>query len=633
MALKTIGGMSQLYYHVIPGNLEMIVTSPTRDGIFKNLSQIHFNKFTEFIADILVKVEGHKLVDITDGQGDEKQDILTINPEGRRCLTQCKHTISYTDHYNGDDLDLMMAACLRKDCMEAIFVTNSDLTPQGKKYVTDGEYNRGISSEEDFRKISYWNGLKIWDRIKNNQDIINKWFGNLGQVHGLRNFKFDLTIQKMPFKAEDTNNAAEVFEDIFRLLKLMPWVKEVEENFLHQVNISDKYEITLKKGFQVTSELDINFMSPSTDLEFINKALSALTIEVKVKSDQPFSPGSLRDEIVKRIFNEVLKDKLENDEWWQILTSQAKSFIYLHDIGEPREIDLASAEAFVKTNNTSTISEIKYATELGQKFKVVASEDDYIFLHKTTLIQTTILFEQKINPVHQYNNQIVQYGQLDKIKDFDFFSIKGIDSSMMMRLRRLLHYEWFVFQMNEDTLIWAQDPNTEPAQIDTVNTKILAVGLTKQQVRKEDVPIILRNIRNDLAPATWMYTSEINSLTTPILLDRRIFMLSKDIRSKKLILQKQMKLLELKYNYEHEFGFVNLNEGIYSINSNELKGMLFDIFTFRGVRMLDIGFNNNKVSVWVRFKEGNLESSESLAQHYIGEYKKIYNQVKKIIMD
>jgi hypothetical protein len=57
--------------------------------------------------------------------------------------------------------------------------------------------------------------------------------------------------------------------------------------------------------------------------------------------------------------------------------------------------------------------------------------------------------------------------------------------------------------------------------------------------------------------------------------------------------------------------------------------MLFEFFTFRGNRMLDIGISNGEVSVWVRFKEARIESSAELAQHYIKEFKGIYDRVKK----
>lgn len=92
-------GITEVHYHVIPGELESITLHPEREAIFKYLVQIGPDKFLEFIVDILVLVEKHKPVDITNGAGDEKQDILTLTPAGARHLTQCKHTINYKEHY------------------------------------------------------------------------------------------------------------------------------------------------------------------------------------------------------------------------------------------------------------------------------------------------------------------------------------------------------------------------------------------------------------------------------------------------------------------------------------------------------------------------------------------------------
>lgn len=262
-----ISGVSQQFYHTIPTEVDLITTTPTRDGIFKYLSQIGYDKFPEFILDVLIKVEGHKAIDVTDGQGDEKQDILTLNPKGERCLTQCKHTVDYKSHYNGDDLDLLVVACMRKNCKEAIFVTNSDLTPQGKKYITDNEYNRGFTNPDDCPKINYWNGFNIWDKIKNNQDIINKWFSGLGQVHGLRSFKFDLTIQELPF-LKNGEEASDAFEKLLTILVSKSWVKEVVKGLHYSANISNDYCVNIKRWFQFTGNLDINFMLPEESLNF-----------------------------------------------------------------------------------------------------------------------------------------------------------------------------------------------------------------------------------------------------------------------------------------------------------------------------------------------------------------------------
>jgi hypothetical protein len=121
----------------------MIAMSPEREEIFRYLSKIGSDKFPEFILDLLVHVKKHRAIDMNDGPGDEKQDILTITPTGERHVTQSKHTENCNQKSNGDDLDLFFGACQRKDCPLGLFATIADLTPQGKRFITDKEYARG----------------------------------------------------------------------------------------------------------------------------------------------------------------------------------------------------------------------------------------------------------------------------------------------------------------------------------------------------------------------------------------------------------------------------------------------------------------------------------------------------------
>jgi hypothetical protein len=123
------------YYHAIPSELELLTVTPEQNAIFQYLSAVDPDRFQEFVADVLVLTEGHRLVDITGGPGDEKQDILTEAPGGYRQLTQCKHTVNYAAKSSGDELDLMFGAAFRKDCKVALYVTNGDLTPQAKRYI------------------------------------------------------------------------------------------------------------------------------------------------------------------------------------------------------------------------------------------------------------------------------------------------------------------------------------------------------------------------------------------------------------------------------------------------------------------------------------------------------------------
>jgi hypothetical protein len=97
--ISFLNAITEHYYHSVPSDLQMITLSPEREAIFNYLSRIGPKRFPEFVFDILVYVEGHKPIDITDGPGDEKQDILTEDIRGARHLTQCKHTSNYGEHY------------------------------------------------------------------------------------------------------------------------------------------------------------------------------------------------------------------------------------------------------------------------------------------------------------------------------------------------------------------------------------------------------------------------------------------------------------------------------------------------------------------------------------------------------
>lgn len=632
MSYNTISGTTRLFYHTVPSELDLITTTPTREGIFEYLSQMGYDKFPEFILDILIKVECHTPVDVTDGQGDEKQDILTINPKGERCLTQCKHTANYKSHYNGDDLDVLATACMRKGCKQAIFVTNTDLTPQGKKFVNDSEYSRGYANPADCPTIDYWNGFKIWDRIKNNKDIINKWFSGLGQVHGLRSFKFDLTIQPLPFK-KNSRKESDSFDAILKLLSEKPWIDETVVGLEYKANISKDYEVSIRKWFRLTGGLDINYLPPNQDFSFLNQPTYALTIEVHINSNvEKFSPSEVRSEIVKKIADDVLvNDSIGN--WWHITSSQIKSIIYLHDISEPREIQLAQATTFVKTKSKRTTHELEYCSFSESLFDSFEKDEDSIWIHQKTGIQVIQLLHQQINPVDLYNYQLMQIRQLDSMKSFDFYAVEDVDSSMLLRIRGMLDRDWIALQFNENNLIWGVPPDFDYNQVKLINVKLERLGLNILTVKREDIPLILENIQRDIAPNMWMYISDLKNISYPIMLKERIFWLSQDLPIKSSIdINKAIEILKYKYTIENQNGFDHLwgKKGT-KIDSSELREQLFNIFTFRGDLMLDIGIKDDSLSINVRFIGKSTESSQDLVTNFIPEFLKIYDYINMLI--
>lgn len=636
MKYNIIGGISQQHYHTIPQDIDMIKTSPTREGIFKYLAQIGYEKFPEFIVDILVKVEGHNLIDITDGPGDEKRDIFT-EKDGEKFLIQCKHTIHYKANSNGDDLDLIFSACIRKDCIKGLYVTNADLTPQGKRYVHDNEYSRGWKGDaKNCPSINYWNGNKIWEKISTNSDILNKWFSGLGQVHGIRNFKFDLTFQKMPYSADAESKD---FSELIELLSKKKWATEIEKELIYEMKISSDYEVIIKKWFQFPETLGLNFIPPTENNNFTHRPFYSFSVEVQIDSNvTKFSVAMIRDAVAKFFGNELLP-VIEKESWWHIISSQPKSFIYLHDIGEPREIELAGANTYLKTNDSKCYEELEYCLLNDKKLARLTPDeeqaDDLIWVDQKSQTQIILMFDQKMHPVEVFNYQIQQYHRMGSLKTHTFKSISDIDNKMMMRVRKLLHPDWVALQSENNEFFWAYPPDTNQELIAKHENKIKSMGLNVLKVLPKDVKNILSQVVNDINPGVWFTNSTLSSISVPILLTQRTFWLTKEIDIKKSFTQEIIaELIKFKFTYEHKFGFENLqgDENI-TLRSGEIKETLFDLFTFRGERMLDIAIFNNPILVNIRFREGKIHSANELSKYYLEEFEKAYKQICELLKD
>ena len=627
-----ISGTTQRFYHTIPSDLDTISLSPTKDAIFKYLSRIDYNKFPEFILDILTQIDGHKRVDVTDGPGDEKQDILTFTPNGMRCLTQCKHSERYNNHYAGDGADLMVSACLRKDCMAGKFVTNTDLTPQAKNYFNDKEYLRGLQGKIPL-VIDYWNGDAIWDKIKNNGAILNKWFGGLGQTHGLRTFKFDVTVQQMPY--DNDHDAESPFEKVITILLEKKLIRKVNGyNEVYNGRIREGLSIEIKKWFHFSGDLDIKFMPPGSNANFLYHPLFALAIEVFIgDSTQTYSPEIIKKEVIKYLFDTTLAN-LENCTWWHITASQSTSFVFLHDIIEPRQVKLDSAITFVSVTPETLRPEVDYCSLDKVLFysKYDDDDDQAIWIHNESKTEVVLFFEEKLNPVYSYNYQLEQEYRLKEVADFTFRAISGIGEVNLMRVRRMLDHEWLAFIHNDDTLIWCFPPESSLKKIERIEKKLAAVGLKVLQLDDETRAHVLAEIKVDRAPTTLTH-SEIGNLTFPVNLDKRGFWLSFNIElPRKLTIEQEIKLLEYKFQYEHKQGFDHMQgQQTLKSHSSELPNMLFDIFSIRAIRMIDMAILDNPISIHYRVFENSLERTNELALKYITEFQEIINQINSLI--
>jgi hypothetical protein len=366
-------GLSVEYYHNVPGELDLLTITPELQAIFQHLSAVGPDRFQEFVADVLTLVEGHEVMGITGGPGDEKQDILSKSPEGFRQLTQCKHTINYATKSSGDELDLMFSAAIRTDCKVALYVTNGDLTPQAKRYINDEEYLRGSSIDPALLpQTEYWTGRHIWERIANNPQILNKWFSGAAQVHGLRSVSLSLVTIEMPGRVVRETETEAVLK-AFRALD-SPFTLTVDSWF------SSLYNVPGAAG-----QLPVNSPIPSLRAQVTDSGGSGL-----------FDVESA----VEQVAMAALSSVGDSSAWLHSFVSPPSAAFFVHDLGKPIMCEVGEARSLVKVGDEID-DEFRWSFDPGKGF--TRTEEDFLcWRHEATGADWDAVVTQPVGPHEAY---------------------------------------------------------------------------------------------------------------------------------------------------------------------------------------------------------------------------------------
>jgi hypothetical protein len=625
-------GITEVHYHILPGELESITLHPEREAIFKYLAQIGPDKFPEFIVDILVLVEKHKPVDITDGAGDEKQDILTLTPAGARHLTQCKHTLNYKDHYAGDELDLLFGACARKNCTKGLFVTNSDLTTQGKRYITDKEFSRGSQiPKEMLPDLDYWNGARIWERVATNNAILNKWFSGMGQAHGLRHFFFDLIIQKMPSGVSNPLKCV----DIAKNLATKYSTTELEEKLLYEVKLSSEVSFKISDWFRSDLDLGLPYAPPEREHPLVNIPLPAIRIQVIVAGEVgQYKPAKYRDSVVETIGNEALPE-LPDTEWWHFVATTPQAFVFLHDIVEPKLVPVSTAQSFVRVGVNPAEVEKNWVFPQGEEYKRTSKveEDDLSWQHIPSGTDIILLLEQRIHPVAAYEHYMLQLQQARSLPKYELFVTPKASESIIDKVRHLVGPRAIIMTSNTYDLLWALPPTIEAKKVEEIEETLKRQGILVYHIAPKNKEKYLNMIEVPPQSVTWIINNAESKISTPIRLNSRLFWFDREVRIEKLKQEKTwLELLKFKAQYETHHGFDFMKgKKMTAMASEEIRGFLYDMMSVRGDRMLDIGFHNGKMSINLRFREKSFKSTRSVLPIYIREFNDIANEILDLL--
>lgn len=619
---------TECHFHTIPGEIALITVAPERAAIFTHLARIDYARFPEFVSDILGQVEKHTDIQVTDGPGDETQDIFSRTPTGERHLTQCKHTVDPKNNCAPEELDRLFAACHRKTCTRGLLVTNADLTPQAKRYVTDGEFRRlservgGALVEPD-----YWNGVRIWERIATSSSILNKWFSGMGQTHGLRKFSFDLVIHRMPGGELDAIKAPAV-------RTALGCSTQAPEG-IQQVALNRDVGFTIEDWFARDLDLGVNFIGPRTKHGLVNIPLSALRIHVTVADHiGQYRPAQFRDEIVRFIGDRALP-ALGERQWWHLIATTPQAFVFLQDIVEPKVISVSEAESYVRVGGSPVTTEKSWIFLSGADYqRLVEDDDDLHWKHVPTGTVIRLVLSQRPHPVAAYDHYLRQMGLVQRIAQYEFRAVERVSEEDFHRIRRLIAVPtWVMMSDNDGDLFWAFPADTDVQEIARVDTMMQQENFKVLRVTDEDRAKIAGWI--DVTPPNddWLLNPSESEMSVPVALDRRLLWLSREVpcrRPRKIATW--ISLLESKGHYEVQHGF-DFMQGrkTAKMSSAEIQPFLFDIRTLRGSHMLDFALVKGKLNANLRVREESILSTNSAIPTYTAELDTLVKQIVDIV--
>ena len=591
-SVRILRGTSVEYHHEIPSDLQSLTVTPEQKAIFQYLSAVGPDRFQDFVADVLVLTQGHTLVDVTGGPGDEKQDILTTTPDGQRQLTQCKHSINYSAKSSGDELDLMFGAAMRKDCQVALYVTNGDLTPQAKRYINDQEYQRGSKVDPTlFPKLQYWTGRHIWERIAGHAQLLNKWFSGAAQVHGLRSVSVRMITTKMP-ERDVQDQSPDAVQSAFE-------------------GKDGKFALEVGTWFASAHEVP----SAAGRLTY-NSPVPALKTQISQMAKGTFDV----DQGILLAATAALFSVGDADGWIHEHISAPASVLFVHDLERPVMCEVGEARSFVKVGDEIE-DELVWCFDPGTGFERDA-EDDETWNHTQTGAQWTMSVEQQIGHHEAYGIMLRQQQLAHSAQRYTFWVMENSRRNQEL-LMSLVTVQGMILERGDSHLLLALPMPDAEAIARQFESYCQRNEVGYRVLDDEEREIVLSNVE-EMPIQQSKIVSDIREILTPINLTARFALLVRKIRLSSLSAETLMTFLTYKWTWEQRRGFdPMLGENTVQIGSEELLGRLFDFQTFRGSHMLDIGIGDDESLLYMRRVITTTERASRLALEMLNDLEEV----------
>jgi hypothetical protein len=223
---------------------------------------------------------------------------------------------------------------------------------------------------------------------------------------------------------------------------------------------------------------------------------------------------------------------------------------------------------------------------------------------------------------------------IEELRTHTFRAVENADAAIAETVRRLSRPEWRILQSSSGELFWSYPPDTDASAVERLDRTLERKRIQVLAVADEDRERILAGI--DTTPTrVGMIVSSEHALTTPVALTKRTLWLSREGPMEQAGSAKGLlAVLKHKLAYEKEHGH-DLLEGRdeVTIAGEELRRLLFDPMSFRGRRMLDVGFQDDRVAVHLRIRDGSTRAANEIAREYLREFEIVWAAVLKCVAD
>jgi len=634
-ALRIVQHLTKIYYHDIEHDYDfdeqlkdMVLQSgyppkrpetppksllPNRDAISDLMAQLSAEDFPELIEQILIQNHNHTRGDITDGPGDQSRDIHTITSDGKKHLTQCRHTENpHMANLNRHDLDELWAATGRLCYENGLLVTNADMTTPAKSSYVNGEYSR-----EGFPELKVWNDRDLWDEIRNNQNILNRWFSGLAQLHSVKRFSFRALPVKMPDREPvELKDCIEGFNE-----KIKEQEFTVERSGLSWKIENEDVIIFAREWFASAANL---FMPCAIKAphDLMTAPFSILEFHVISKTNQ------VDYDYVRKFLCSKLLESYTSEEgaWVTLLASPLMAPVYIHDTEDVIVSGIKPYTSYVSING-EVFEELFAALSIPDGY-AMQSDDDLVLIHQETGIQFSFNYSQPVDKGADDTFKIISIKAQETFRKSIVFEVRYDSQFEYSMALASSNFTNLVFEDSDENKLYFCFEKTEnseeiKADLSEFYRSLKLQDITPRVLEPEDLIKLYKRIENELQieVQTEKACNTRRGLVRPINFQSRVITSMAEIDISKLFVDYDNLLFEIfkyKMQEQNKCGFdEGFKVGDNAMSFRQLRNILWRPTKMTGRESINIAISGDTdaIKLMIYFKPNRIETlSDALQQ-------------------